>query len=188
MATGSPATQPSRDALLKKFNGHTELAAQFNAVPFALYDHGKDIGLDGGDLAFVCAVLKHKWDDKPPYPSLQTIATESGTSLSTATRTGAGLAKRGLIRVTKRGANKPSEYDLEPLFDGLVRLQNGEDPAAVRADLQGRFGKAHDAPSPRAAAQTIPPGVPPGLLVRDSSRRSSNPFDDDNDDFEDVPF
>ena len=73
----------------------------------------------------VIHLIRHKWDEDPPFPGFTTLARRMGIS-QTATRAHArSLEKKGyLLRQMRVGTT--NKFDLRPLFLALEKLQEYE--------------------------------------------------------------
>lgn len=83
--------------------------------------HRLEPKLSSLEAMLVVHLMRHKWDERMPYPTFKTLAKRMGVS-PTATRNHARSLekKRFLNRVLTQGS--PNQFDLTPLFDALERL------------------------------------------------------------------
>ncbi len=96
--------------------------------------------LTTSEAMLVIHLLKHKWDERPPFPAYKTLAKRMGISI-TAVRNHARKLDEGKHYVKRmRQYAKPNKFDLTPLFDALEKLR-----AEQRAARKAATGAAEQA-------------------------------------------
>jgi hypothetical protein len=95
-----------------------------------------------GEAMLVVLLMRHKWDDAPPFPGFKSISKRLGISITAARQLARRLEKKGfLIREKQKGAT--NRFHLQPLFRALEDLQaaTGGDGAVqlTGAELLGTF-------------------------------------------------
>jgi DNA-binding transcriptional regulator GbsR (MarR family) len=99
----------------------------FTAIPDALFAHRTELGLGSREFHVLVVLIRHRWSrTRPVWVSYQTIASESGLSLSSVRRAVSELKRLNLINVerrrTARGTQLVNHYDLSPLVNRLAAL------------------------------------------------------------------
>jgi DNA-binding MarR family transcriptional regulator len=78
---------------------------------------------------FLIHLLRFKWSDEAPFPSLSTIARQMGISTAMVRCHARHLEKNSYLKRELR-FGETSRYDLQPLFTALEELQTrGINPA-----------------------------------------------------------
>jgi hypothetical protein len=103
----------------------TPLSRNYFPTPRALFEHGRDLGLDDTDRSVILALWLHAYDAASEiYPAQDRIASLAGCSRSTVTRRLGKLERAGLImrseRKRPRGRFDVTVYHLSPLWDRLA--------------------------------------------------------------------
>ena len=115
---------------------HSELLESgYLVVPTAFlrhYSRLKPHPLTRGEALFVLHLMEFKWDQAAPFPSYETLAERMGISTKMARRYARALEQKGCLHRIIRVGNT-NRFDLEPLFDKLLRTAQGN----VRAGEQG---------------------------------------------------
>lgn len=100
-----------------------KLGKQFTPVSsyFLANYHKLKYPITPTELAVIVHLLRFKWDEAMPFPSMTTLAKCIGRS-DQAIRTAARSLedKKYLVRYMERG--KPNHFDLNPLFEALEEL------------------------------------------------------------------
>lgn len=74
------------------------------------------------EAMFIIHLVRHKWDEKPPYPSFRTIAKRMGVT-DTSVRNHARSLERGKKYLRReKVVGQPNRFDLQPLFKALEKL------------------------------------------------------------------
>jgi hypothetical protein len=106
----------------------------------ALFRYQAELGIDSGELAFVCYMLTYRWiPGNLPYPSLRGMAKATGEQVKTLRRRKDSLVKKGylivIIRKDQTSSQLTNGYDFTPLFQKLEHIieshnkDNGPKPA-----------------------------------------------------------
>lgn len=80
-----------------------------------------NLGITNVEAMFLIHLLKHKWDVRNPYPSLNTVAKNMGVGRGTAQNYARNLEEKGFIKRIFRN-HDTSEYNLEILIKILVYI------------------------------------------------------------------
>lgn len=87
-----------------------------------------------GEAMLVVLLMRHKWDDAPPFPGFKSISKRMGISITAARQLARRLEKKGyLFREKQVGAT--NRFHLQPLFRALEALQSTK--AADVTELSG---------------------------------------------------
>ena len=78
--------------------------------------------LSYAEAMFIIHLLRFKWSEEDPYPSLITIARQMGISSQMARHHARHLEKSGFLKRELR-FGETNRYNLQPLFDALEKLQ-----------------------------------------------------------------
>lgn len=140
----SPSRERSGSKTKKKRSPSKAIAAQWTpklanagwaAVPHAFYDnyHKLKPPITSLEAMFILQIMRHKWDEKPPWIGYKLIAKRMGLNAeSSARRYGDSLRKKRYMEVEYR-KNKPCLFYFGKLFEALEELMkpgNEEDPEA----------------------------------------------------------
>lgn len=87
-----------------------------------------DPALTTVEAMLVIQLMRHKWDSGLPYPAFKTLSKRMGLSDTAVRGHARRLEKKGYLRRVPR-QGYPSQFDLQPLFEALERLQAGARPA-----------------------------------------------------------
>ncbi len=123
---GSPPGVPYDRSMAARF-GQLILSDGIAAIPVVLYYKQAQLDLLAQEVWFVSAILARKWDAELPYPDLQEMADNSGTTARQLRRYRANLESRGHLRVAERydpdtGRRLPNSYDFRGLFAQMETL------------------------------------------------------------------
>lgn len=103
--------------------------------------HRLEPAMTHGEAMLVVLLMRHKWDDAPPFPGFKSISKRMGISITAARQLARRLETKGyLIREKQQGAT--NRFHLQPLFQALEALQasaGGEAAAQSGAELLGTF-------------------------------------------------
>lgn len=80
------------------------------------------------EAMFLIHLLRFKWSDEAPFPSLTTIARQMGISAQMARHHARHLEKNSYLKRELR-YGETSRYDLQPLLSALEELQKQISPA-----------------------------------------------------------
>lgn len=130
----------------------------FTQTPALLRLHASDLGLRPVDLCLLCALEAHDWTTNCDgiFPSIETLARESGCGVSAAKQSRNRLERAGLIEVTARELSNGWQTSNSYTWDGLRRAltliarnrHSGRDPVhglpAVLNDLAEKGQRAFD--------------------------------------------
>lgn len=117
------------------------LAVQFVAVPtyflqnyHRLRPHPGAKGMSNSEAMFVIHLLDHKWDERKPFPSQETLATRMGVSTRRIRQIAKTLKDTGYLTWDNRPYNS-NAYDLTPLFGALEDLMRQDGMVVPSRDL-----------------------------------------------------
>jgi hypothetical protein len=83
--------------------------------------HRLDPAIRHGEAMLVIVLMRHKWDDDPPFPGFKSVGKRLGISVTAARQLARSLEKKGyLIREKKIGTT--NRFHLQPLFRALEDL------------------------------------------------------------------
>jgi hypothetical protein len=103
--------------------------------------HRLEPSMTHGEAMLVVLLMRHKWDDAPPFPGFKSISRRMGISITAARQLARRLETKGyLIREKQKGAT--NRFHLQPLFQALEALQaaaGGEAAPLSGAELLGTF-------------------------------------------------
>ena len=95
------------------------------------YHELKPYHLTHGEAMFVIHLIRHKWDERAPYPAYGSLAKKMGVSAKTARRHAQSLEQKGYLRREARTA-QPNMFYLEGLFGALEKhLESGSQTSAM---------------------------------------------------------
>jgi hypothetical protein len=145
---------------------------KFTKVPFQLLANQGALGLSTIDFCVLCQLFAYKRDNEVAWPSIQAIADNMGASYSSVWNTLDSLKKCGAILtrgVDDRAGNTQKVYDLSPILNAVMLLEQGRSPPpfkpkAKRAPkkLNAEFRPKSE---PQASTNVIPfKSVPKGIL------------------------
>jgi hypothetical protein len=121
-AAASKAAKMER--LGRRWGGHTEIFSDgFTALPRSFLRHAAHLqpySLTPIQILFVAELMYHKWDERNPFPSYQTIADRMGRSVQYTRDVARSLERKGYLRRIVR-VGQPNEFDLQPLFDAIAK-------------------------------------------------------------------
>jgi DNA-binding MarR family transcriptional regulator len=89
------------------------------------------------EALFVIHLMWYKWDAKPPYPSLNTIARKMGITPIYARKLARSLEQKGLLQRLAR-VGSTNAYDLNPLFKKLAAHVTAESEQAAKKPARKR--------------------------------------------------
>jgi hypothetical protein len=93
-----------------------------------------------GEAMLVVMLMRHKWDDAPPFPGFKSLSKRMGISITAARQLARRLETKGyLLREKQQG--ETNRFHLQPLFNALEALQSGGEPeeTLTGAALLGAF-------------------------------------------------
>lgn len=123
---------------LKIYNERKSVAAHYTMVTNLLLHNanrvrkwsgpGAPMGLTPVETLIIIQILSFKWDEKHPFPAIETVAERVGISKRYAQRVVRGLQSDGLLKkIYNPKKDKFSKYDLTPLFDRLEEIAAYDD-------------------------------------------------------------
>ncbi len=81
-----------------------------------------DPPITNAEAVLVIHLIRHKWDDAPPFPGFTTLAKRMGISATAARGHARSLENKGyLVRQMRIGTT--NKFDLTKLFNALEKLQ-----------------------------------------------------------------
>jgi hypothetical protein len=94
-----------------------------------------------GEAMLVVLLMRHKWDDAPPFPGFKSLSKRLGMSITAARQLARRLETKGfLIREQQKG--ETNRFHLQPLFqalEALMKKDSGETTELSGAELLGTF-------------------------------------------------
>lgn len=112
-----------------------------STAPSALYVFQGQLGLSAQETWLVGALLSYKWTEENPYPSVHTLAKQSGIPRSTIMTYLKLLKEKGIVEVVPRygkdGRQTSSSYNFDGLFDKLEQFILAEE-GSTHATPEGR--------------------------------------------------
>jgi DNA-binding MarR family transcriptional regulator len=78
--------------------------------------------LTNNEALLVIHLMRHKWDDAPPFPGFKTLARRMGITDTSARNHARSLERKGYLKREKR-VGTTNLFDLTPLFRALEKLQ-----------------------------------------------------------------
>jgi DNA-binding MarR family transcriptional regulator len=78
--------------------------------------------MTNAEALLVIHLMRHKWDEAPPFPGFKTLARRMGMTATSARNHARSLEKKGYLKRQKR-VGTTNTFDLTPLFQALERLQ-----------------------------------------------------------------
>jgi DNA-binding MarR family transcriptional regulator len=141
-SVGQPA-KPSREVSAR----WTEALVSQGWTPvadFFLDNYAKlEPPLTNAEAMLVIHLVRHKWDDAPPFPGFTTLARRMGISPTAARGHARSLEKKGyLVREMRVGTT--NRFDLRKLFTALEKQQAFE--LGRQAGMAARPGRGRAAP------------------------------------------
>jgi len=96
----------------------------WTAVPNLMLKKQGELGLKAIELVVIINLVRFWWDpENLPFPDLNKMAVEIGTSERTIYRTISSLEEKGFVkRIQMEG--KPTKYDLSGLLEKLREIKN----------------------------------------------------------------
>lgn len=81
-----------------------------------------DPAITNAEAMLVIHLLRHKWDEDPPFPGFSTLARRMGISQTAARAHARSLEKKGYLKRQMR-VGTTNKFDLQPLFTALEKFQ-----------------------------------------------------------------
>lgn len=108
----------------------------FTAVPQLFLECYHELKVNSSEAMVIIHLLSYKWNEKKPFPRLNTLANRMGLGESTVRGHLASLEKKGLVkRILRPGTS--NQFDLTPLFQVLEgRLNNPTSPKRRRKEVK----------------------------------------------------
>lgn len=78
--------------------------------------------LTNGEAMLVIHLMRHKWDEAPPFPGFKTLARRMGITATSVRNHARSLEQKGYLRRLKR-VGTTNHFELSPLFQALEKLQ-----------------------------------------------------------------
>jgi DNA-binding MarR family transcriptional regulator len=78
--------------------------------------------LTNSEALLVIHLMRHKWDNAPPFPGFKTLARRMGITDTSARNHARSLERKGYLKREKR-VGTTNLFDLTPLFQALEKLQ-----------------------------------------------------------------
>ncbi|ODU00382.1 MAG: hypothetical protein ABS79_03450 [Planctomycetes bacterium SCN 63-9] len=78
--------------------------------------------MSNGEAMLVIHLMRHKWDDAPPFPGFKTLAGRMGVTATSVRNLARSLELKGYLKRHKR-VGTTNHFELSPLFRALERLQ-----------------------------------------------------------------
>ncbi len=78
--------------------------------------------ITSSEALLIIHLVRHKWDDAPPFPGFKTLAKRMGITATSARNHARSLDKKGYLKRQKR-VGTTNLFDLRPLFQALENLQ-----------------------------------------------------------------
>jgi|GEM_PF-2176408 len=100
--------------------------------------------LSNGEAMLVIHLMRHKWDEAPPFPGFKTLARRMGLTDTSVRNLARSLEKKGYLLRHKR-VGTTNHFELNPLFQALEKLQAYE--AGLRDAHQDGAKRGWPAPS-----------------------------------------
>ncbi|HYT91465.1 MAG TPA: helix-turn-helix domain-containing protein [Gemmataceae bacterium] len=91
--------------------------------------------LTNNEALLVIHLMRHKWDNAPPFPGFKTLARRMGMTDTSVRNHARSLERKGYLKRTKR-VGTTNLFDLTLLFQALEKLQayqEGERDARAKA-------------------------------------------------------
>ncbi len=104
--------------------------------------HRLDPTITHGEAMLVVLLMRHKWDDAPPFPGFKSLSKRMGISITAGRQLARRLETKGyLIREKQKG--ETNRFHLQPLFRALETLlkkdETGNATELTGAELLGTF-------------------------------------------------
>lgn len=96
---------------------------QFTLVSDFFLEQYHHFGMLPGHAMFIIHLLSYKWDERPVYPSMQTIKDRMNMSYGQIRKYADELESLGCLRCERR-KGKTCVFHLEPLFEKLEMRRN----------------------------------------------------------------
>jgi Helix-turn-helix domain len=81
-----------------------------------------DPPISTSEAMLVIHLMRHKWDDAPPFPGFKTLSKRMGITSTSVRNHARSLEKKGYLHRMKR-IGTTNHFDLVPLFVALEKLQ-----------------------------------------------------------------
>jgi hypothetical protein len=81
--------------------------------------------ISSNEALLIIHLMRHKWDEAPPFPGFKTIAKRMGLTATSVRNHARSLEKKGYLLREKR-VGTTNLFDLTPLFQALEHLQSYE--------------------------------------------------------------
>ena len=99
------------------------VSSYFLANYARLKPHPNARGLTSSEAMFIIQLMDFKWDERMPYPTMNTLAERLGVGRRSARKTASNLVEQGYLNRVEMPYG-PNRYDLEPLFKALESLMD----------------------------------------------------------------
>jgi DNA-binding MarR family transcriptional regulator len=117
-----PQPKPARD-VVTRWGGDPRIKKEgFVPIPKRFLDYHaalKPYSITVAEALFIIHLMWYKWDEKPPYPSLKTLARRMGVTAIYARRIARSLEGKGLLKRLPR-SGYTNAFDVTPLFKKLA--------------------------------------------------------------------
>ncbi len=144
-AEDTPAPTPAEVAGDTSFvarYGRVIAKAGIAAIPLAIFNHQKTLGLKPTHVWFTCYILAHRWSSDLPYPSLKKMAERTGYSQEHIHTIKDELVQMEYLRVINRhgpqGNQINNAYDFSGLLTALAELTQPTPVPSPPADAPAR--------------------------------------------------
>lgn len=85
-------------------------------------------------MMLIIVIISYKWDEKMPFPSLDTLAKQLGLKERAVRTSLKNLEERGLIRIVKKTGSRKNRYDVSPLIEKLENLEDNIQDSTFKED------------------------------------------------------